>query len=716
MSTVPYIFADDTGNIPLSQLDANFANAKAAADYVIANVQANITGVGVLANLSVIGNINGTGTTFYTGNGRLLTGIQATTVGVLEELSVLGNVTAGNVSAIGNIRTGNIRTTGQISAFGNVTGSYIKGNGAFLTGIVTTFDADLLTGNTLSSNVIFSNLVTVGTLQQLDVSGNITADNLYGNYLNAPTVQTIDVFTDYVQANVRVDVSGEISATGNITGANYFGNGQALTGIVATSVGTLPSLNVTGNVQAGNLVSSGNLVMGGRIAVVGNVSAVGNVIGNYILGNGAFLSGVTGGTSNAALLTGSTLSSNVTQSSLTTVGTLTTVSVSGNINTGGAIRNPNQLDILTTANNSNILLSPDGIGIVDVTSELLVASSISAVGNIVTTGFFLGNFQGNIVANITNIPGPGGAVVYNDGAGNAAATAGLVYTTTGPNVLTVLGDVVSDGVIANVITGSLATANQSSITSVGTLTTLSVAGNITTTANIAGGFILGNGSQLTGISTGTSNAALLTGTTLSANVVNSSLTSVGTLTAVNTSGAISATGNITGGNLNISGNIVDTGALTIITGTNGNIALAPNGTGIVTTSSALSVSGNINLSGAIRDSTQLDIETTAGNSNINLIPNGTGIVQVTSAMSVAGNLIAPNLVGGGAGTPTISSTSNLVLSAPIAVSVSGGGVFRLPGLTSAQIANITAVNGDMVYNSTLNKFQGYENGAWGNLI
>jgi hypothetical protein len=56
---------------------------------------------------------------------------------------------------------------------------------------------------------------------------------------------------------------------------------------------------------------------------------------------------------------------------------------------------------------------------------------------------------------------------------------------------------------------------------------------------------------------------------------------------------ISATGNITGGNLNVTGNIVDTGALSIITGSNGNIALAPNGTGIVTVSSAASVTGNI---------------------------------------------------------------------------------------------------------------------------
>ena len=46
----------------------------------------------------------------------------------------------------------------------------------------------------------------------------------------------------------------------------------------------------------------------------------------------------------------------------------------------------------------------------------------------------------------------------------------------------------------------------------------------------------------------------------------------------------------------------------------------------------------------------------------------------------------------------------------------GGSVFKIPSLTTAQIANVSAANGDMVYNSSLNKFQGYENGAWVNLV
>lgn len=121
-----------------------------------------------------------------------------------------------------------------------------------------------------------------------------------------------------------------------------------------------------------------------------------------------------------------------------------------------------------------------------------------------------------------------------------------------------------------------------------------------------------------------------------------------------------------------------------------------------------------------------------GNSSVNIATPGSNIVLIvgntqsatffTTGMSlpgnlsVSGNIIANNFVGGGAGSPTISAATNLTLSAAVSVQVTGGGTFRLPSLTTAAIANLIPVNGDIIYNSSVNKFQGYENGAWGNLI
>ena len=43
-------------------------------------------------------------------------------------------------------------------------------------------------------------------------------------------------------------------------------------------------------------------------------------------------------------------------------------------------------------------------------------------------------------------------------------------------------------------------------------------------------------------------------------------------------------------------------------------------------------------------------------------------------------------------------------------------VLKLSNLTTTQRNALTAMNGMVIYNTTDNKFQGYENGAWANLI
>jgi hypothetical protein len=37
---------------------------------------------------------------------------------------------------------------------------------------------------------------------------------------------------------------------------------------------------------------------------------------------------------------------------------------------------------------------------------------------------------------------------------------------------------------------------------------------------------------------------------------------------------------------------------------------------------------------------------------------------------------------------------------------------RLASFTDAQTSSLTAQNGDLIYNTTSNKFWGYANGAW----
>jgi len=67
------------------------------------------------------------------------------------------------------------------------------------------------------------------------------------------------------------------------------------------------------------------------------------------------------------------------------------------------------------------------------------------------------------------------------------------------------------------------------------------------------------------------------------------------------------------------------------------------------------------------------------------------------------------------GVTNLTSASTMVLTATDGVRVTGG-AFRLPSFTTTEKNALTSANGDMVYDSTLNKAQVYENGAWASLV
>ena len=83
------------------------------------------------------------------------------------------------VTATGATVTGTLIGNATISAVGNITaGQFFIGNGSQLTGVQSVAAAALITGNTLSSNVLTSSLTTVGTLGTLSVTGNVRGGNL----------------------------------------------------------------------------------------------------------------------------------------------------------------------------------------------------------------------------------------------------------------------------------------------------------------------------------------------------------------------------------------------------------------------------------------------------------------------------------------------------------------------------------------------------------
>ncbi|WP_353480144.1 hypothetical protein [Haliscomenobacter sp.] len=610
-----------------------------------------------LLYLDVVGNITTTGQ--FVGSGTGLTNIPGANItGTVP--SATGAVTAGTVTAAAQPNITSVGTLTSLTATGNITGNYFIGNGSQLTGInASSVSANALTGSTLSANVLNSTLVSVGNLNNLSVVGNATG----GNFLTA----------------------GVVSATGNITTTNYFiGNGRQLTGIQASEVGVLANLSVTGNTQTGNLLTGGTISAVGNIRTTGNVSgnyfigngsqltgiiasagaaitngnsnvtvnangnvtvgvvgtsnvavfantgvyvnglvsATGNITGNYLLGNGAFITGLPAGYSNADVanylptysgnlvsLTGPvTTTANITSGNVLTGGLISAVgNVSGNYILGNGALLTGVITSVANINNgtSNVTVVSSGGNVtigVNSTSNVAV---FAATGEYITGKL---SASGNVTGgNLTTggLISSGGTITGSSLLGSVASLSGNV---TGGNVLT---------------SGSISAT--STITSAANITGGNVltGGVVSATGNVSGNYILGNGSLLTGVAASSVNADALVGNTLSSNVLFSSLTSVGTLAN------LSVTANVTGGNLLTAGLLSVTSTITSAANiTGGNIL-----TGGLISATGNIIGGNVYTSAIQPASGALTISTASG--NLNLQPAGNIVLANTIITGVA---------------------------------------------------------------------------------
>jgi len=303
----------------------------------------------------------------------------------------------------------------------------------------------------------------------LSISGNVVANNFVGS------------------GNI---VIARITANGNVT-ANYFiGNGSQLTGIAAN---TANFANFAGNVTVSsqpNITSLGTLT---------TLSVSGNVTANYFLGNGAFLTGIAN-SNYAPLANFANYAGNVTVSSqpnITSLGTLTILSVSGNADIG----NLSASQVIT-----NLIPSVD--------STYNLGSSSKRWKDIYLSGnsIYLGN---------VTLSADGNSLSINGGTGNVIAN--NLTSVPGANVI---------GQVSNALVSSTVYTNaQPNITSVGTLSSVSVSGyanvgNLLATTNIFGSNVTAN-QYLTALNSN------LTGTTSLGGVVTvgslGSLTSLGNI-------------------------------------------------------------------------------------------------------------------------------------------------------------------------------------------
>jgi len=511
-------------------------------------------------------------------------------------VSSTGTVTTGTGSVTGNITGGNLLTSGLVSATGNITANYFLGNVACASGIFSsrifngTSEANIGAsgGNANISIGGTSNVAVFATTGQfvtglISVTGNVQAGNVR-------TAGTVSATGNVDAGNIRT--AGLVSATGSITGASVVGG--VMTGTSLSVSGGVTAASVAGGVITGSSASLSGNVTGGNILTVGLISSTGNITSaaNISGGNANITTQInttsvsasgnirTAGTISAtsSVTAASTIGGVITGSSVSVTGTVTAASTVGGVITGSSV---SVTGTATAASTVGGVITGSSASL----SGNVTGGNISVVGNVVT-GNILTN--GYYYANGVVFGGggggtPGGAntqIQFNDN-GAFGGNGQFVY-----NKVT---NIVTAGAFAGNTNGTgqnFQVGDDAWIGDINVADTVGLKGQ----QNGANGYIVFGNSDSTGrlgrAGTGPLTYAgsfSITGTVTGASVVGGVMTGT----------SLSVSGNVSGGNLIVTGNIVDTGALSIITGSNGNIALTPNGTGIVTASSSISTSGNI---------------------------------------------------------------------------------------------------------------------------
>jgi len=666
------------------------------------------------------------------------------TTGAINVISSTGNITTGNITGTNNgnvnlvgnliISTGSNLSTGNLTASGNITGAYLFGNGAFLTGLPEA-------------------------------------------YSNANVANYLPTYTGNIGA-------GNVLATGNVSGNLLLGNGYFITGIQYSNIaGAYGDSNVNSYLGSNAAVT---------ILTTGNITTSANIAGNYILGNGAFLtdinaSNIVGSYGNANvkayLESGATINANFGGGTVTTTGNVTggnvttggQVAATGNI-TGGNLVSAANIDgtnvnatklassgalTLTTGSNGNIVIQPNGSGNVVLSNTFINsvaypvqdqdAASKVYVDNLVSTAI---SYHDSVVAATTTdlATATGGTITYDqpNGAGNGV---GATLSTTGSFNLIDSANIQSAN--ARILVKNEANGAHNGIYVWSNATVITRADN-EDTAGVGNAFSLGlndyffvtNGnvnlgtawivdapnsaivfgtsniqfaqfSQTQVYSANTSAGLTLVGQQFNAktdndttafdgggniivkaganlttpnigNATGSSLNVTGTVTGgnISTTGQVSATGNVSGGNITTTGQVSATGNIS------GNLLL---GNGYFITGIQYS-----NINGAYGNSNVASY--LASNANIT-VSIGTGEITTQGNITTTGNISAGNYLGSGANTTiaagvyswNFNDTGNLVLpSNTFSVNYANGAQVSLGGsYSNADVANYLASNANV---------------------
>ena len=780
---------------------ANVTGSANTAGTVTTAAQPNITSVGTLTTLGVNGTITAVAVTantgVFTGNGSGLSQLAGANVsgavsyattansvaganvsGEVNYAAVANSVALANVSGIGNIASLNLDGNASNILYGNGSFAAPSTSIANATYANNAGNAYSVAGSNVSGEVSFA--ATANGVAGGNVSGQVnyaaTANSVAGSNVSgavsyattANSVAGANVSGQVAYANVAnnvagANVSGQVNyaATANsVAGANVSGQvGNALiAGTVytnaqpnITSVGTLTSANVTGDITVGNIYANSGTIQ--ALNFVGNGAGLTNVsvsAGTYIengnsnvrvsANSNVYVS--VNGVSNVVNITDTNLiiNGNVTANDAS-LGNLVTANFANVVLTSAASSQPN----IRTVGSLTGLTSTGTINFTTASNVSLGSNANLHISGGLPNAFLMTDGGGNLVwdtATLVPAQGANTQVIFNDGGSNYAGSSNLTFSansllslTGNANVtgnINVTGDIQQTNGQIIVVSGTKTanapailltqTWNNSSsvfngiyvnITDTASDATSNIADfriggvskfNITKAGNVSfAGVIAGNGSGLSAIA-----GANVTGAVTYATTANS-------VAGANVSGAVSfattanavAGANVSGqvGNALVSGtvytnaqpNITSVGTLTSLSVT-GNISGANlTGTHYGAATGLTSIPG-ANVSGTVANATYAVSSGTAGAVTTNAQPNITS-VGTLSSLTASGNIQGGNVITTGyhirsvdtslsANGSTQTDATALVKEFNIVSTVSSGQGVKLPVAVAGMAINI----------------------------
>ena len=675
----------------------------------------NITSNGDLTtNANVTGN-------FFIGNGSQLVGIISSEANYAAYAGNIVTANQPNITSLGNLSS--LRVVGNISSgnanLGNaVIANYFVGNGSLLTGIATATTAAAVANGTsnvnvplINSNITMSvggnpNVMVITNTGVVSKNFNITGNSAFSNLsitqkFNSNQAANVNLGNI---SNLHIDGGNngsflQTDGLGHLTWAAAGNSGNGIPGGVNTQIqfnylglfgassnftynSSTQLLTVLGNVQFNN-ANLGNLVTANYVNVAFDINGnIANFSGNLEAANANL---------------GNLVNANYVNVAFDINGNI--ANFSGNLTAANA-----NLGNLVTANYVNVAFDITG-NIANFSGNIIAANA--NLGNAVQANYFIGsganlsNIQGGNVegevanANYANIAG----TAYSVNVANVSGIGNIATINLDGNAYTILhGDGtwapesnnISSANYAN-FAGQVTESNQSNIHTLGNLTDLTVGnltsnvvildGNITATGNITANNFMGrlaNGNSYVEIPVVNGNITLIANGNTTLTVTESNLTVTGDLLPSSNLAYNIGSPTQRWNDLYISGNTIDLNGSTISSGPNGIALTNPLG-GTFTVIGT----GSSNTASILNGSSNIIID---ANSNVNISVNTVSNVVVISStgLLVNGNAnITANLTSANA------NLGNLAIANYVNVA------YHLEGNTATFTGNLTSANANL---------------------